>query len=83
MQASRLDERELLAMAQLKGTEIETILRRELEESRNAGMLAKEDHIARWHQGRQQLLFEMLDVMITAREALDKRKSQRKPDKSF
>ena len=82
MQSAKLSEREIRTMSQLKGTEIEAILLREMADSQLATMTAKDDVIMRWHQGRQQLLFEMIEIINTARDVIKKRDSQRKPDRN-
>lgn len=72
MQLNRMSEKQLRSMMDLKGSEVESILLGELRDSQALGSMAKDEHVVRWHQGRQQLLFEILEVIDKAREALNK-----------
>lgn len=68
----KLTEQQLKAMSNLRGSEIETILQQEYEINHRLLEMSHDEIHTRWLQGKQQLLFEMMEIITTARTELNK-----------
>ena len=79
MRANTLNEQQLRAMAALKDTDAMTVLVSELEQIDLQLMTCSDDVQTRWLQGRKQMLFEITEIVKTARDYLEKKRTpQRK-----
>lgn len=77
MQLKKLNDHQLKALAQLKDSDLQRILEDEAAQVVAQLMICQDDVLTRWLQGKQQMLFEIIETIKTARGYLNG-KSQRK-----
>lgn len=66
-----LTEREIRALTHLINGDVEAMLKRVNTELTETQRLLRDETELRWNQGKQQLLFEILDMIRTSRERLE------------
>lgn len=79
----RLDEQALMELARLKNGPLHKALEAELNEVIATQCRLKDETELRWNQGRQQLLFDILEEIENARDRLEKPSTKRPTQNAF